>query len=91
MLNIKLKKNEYLCIGDEILICVSEIRGKAVRIGVEAPKNKKILRHNLLLQELQNAGFIADGKDLNGFSLWKLCTGSSMRIIDALKYLKGLL
>lgn len=48
MLVLSRKKNEAIMIGNNIKIIVSDVRGDKVRIGIEAPPEIKILRHELL-------------------------------------------
>lgn len=47
MLVISRKISETILIGDNIIITVSDIRGQRVRIGVEAPKNIRIIRDDV--------------------------------------------
>jgi len=54
------KSGEGLFIGDDIRITVVEIRGKQIRLGIEAPSEVVILREEVFLrireQNLQAAG-----------------------------------
>ena len=47
MLILTLKKDEKMFIGDNITIKVVEIRGKQIRIGIEAPADVLVLREKL--------------------------------------------
>lgn len=47
MLVLKRKTNERIFIGDDITICVVEIREGDVRIGIEAPRGITILRQEV--------------------------------------------
>lgn len=47
MLILTRKLGEGLFIGDEIRITVIEIRGKQVRLGIEAPSDIVVLREEL--------------------------------------------
>jgi carbon storage regulator len=47
MLVLKRKTNERIFIGDDITICVVEIREGDVRIGIEAPRGMSILREEV--------------------------------------------
>ena len=47
MLVLTLKENEKILIGNEISIMVVEIRGKQIRLGIEAPEGILILRGKL--------------------------------------------
>ena len=47
MLVLSRKKNEGIVINDGITIVVVEIRGDKVRLGVEAPKEVPVHRHEI--------------------------------------------
>lgn len=47
MLVLSRKKNESIVINDEITIVVVEIRGDKVRLGIEAPKEVPVHRHEV--------------------------------------------
>ena len=47
MLVLSRKKDEKIVIGENIVITVVEVRGSIVRIGIEAPKEIKVLRGEL--------------------------------------------
>jgi carbon storage regulator len=47
MLILSRKSNESIIIGDNIRITVASIRGRYVRIGIEAPGNVTIFREEL--------------------------------------------
>lgn len=47
MLVLSRKVGEKLFIGDSIVITITEIRGDKVRIGVEAPRDVRVLRQEL--------------------------------------------
>ena len=46
MLILTFKENEKILLGDKITIKVLEIRGKQIRLGIEAPEDVLILREN---------------------------------------------
>ena len=50
MLILSRKTDEKIKIGEDITLTIIEIRGDQVKIGVEAPKNVKVIR-----QEVFNA------------------------------------
>ncbi len=60
MLILTRKTGEGLYVGDYIRITVVEIRGKQIRLGIEAPDNVVVLReeifHRIREQNLQAAG-----------------------------------
>jgi carbon storage regulator CsrA len=47
MLVLSRKQKEELVIGDQITITVLEIRGNVVKLGIEAPRDVRILRGEL--------------------------------------------
>lgn len=49
MLVLSRKKNESIVIMDSIVITVVELRGDKVRIGVQAPSNIPVHRHEVYL------------------------------------------
>lgn len=48
MLILSRKVDERILIGDDIVIVITKIRGDKVNIGVEAPKNMKVIREELV-------------------------------------------
>lgn len=48
MLVLSRKENETICIGDQITIHISHIRGSRVRVGIEAPNDVSIKRGELV-------------------------------------------
>lgn len=49
MLVLSRKKNEQIVINDNIIITVVEVRGDKVRIGIDAPKEIPVHRHEVWL------------------------------------------
>jgi carbon storage regulator CsrA len=47
MLVLRRKPTETICIGDSITLTIVEIQGNRVRVGIEAPRQYKILRGEL--------------------------------------------
>jgi len=47
MLVLSRKKNESIIINDNIVVRVIEIRGDKVRLGIEAPKDMPVHRHEV--------------------------------------------
>lgn len=56
MLILSRNCDEVICVGDSIRITVLEIRGNKARIGIDAPKDVKIVR-----EEILNRGEERDG------------------------------
>lgn len=44
MLVLTRKQNEKICIGDDVTITVVRTKGKTVRLGIQAPASKRVLR-----------------------------------------------
>jgi carbon storage regulator len=49
MLVIARRPGERICLGDDITITVLEINGSSVRLGLEAPPEVQIFRHEIWL------------------------------------------
>ena len=47
MLVITRKSGERVCLGDEITITVLDIVGSSVRLGIEAPAEVPVYRHEI--------------------------------------------
>ena len=47
MLVLTREKNEAIRIGDDITVCVVEIRGNKVRLGIDAPKEVPVHREEI--------------------------------------------
>jgi carbon storage regulator len=58
MLVLTRKSGEGILIGDDISIKIIDIKGGAIRIGIDAPKDKKIYRQEIydrIVEENRNA------------------------------------
>lgn len=64
MLVISRNKGESVLIGDDIEIMVVEAQDGKVRIGINAPRDVRILRRELL-DEVKNANAEAAGADVS--------------------------
>jgi len=53
MLVLSRKKGEQIVIDEDTIITVVEVKGNCVRLGVDAPKEKRILRKELILPAQQ--------------------------------------
>ncbi len=51
MLVLTRKKDEQIRIGDDIIITVIRVKGKAVRLGIQAPRTEPVLRGKLEFRE----------------------------------------
>lgn len=54
MLVLSRKVGEKIMIGDDIVITVVEIDQGRMRLGIQAPKNVKIMRQELILNGEEN-------------------------------------
>ena len=66
MLVITRKAGERICLGDEVTITVMEISGSTVRIGIDAPAEIPIYRHEIwaAVKEENRAAAQASIRDL---------------------------
>lgn len=74
MLILTRKTGEGLFIGDDIRITVLEIRGRQIRLGIEAPANVVVLREEIYrrIQEENLRAAEAHGADVNQLAkLWR--------------------
>jgi carbon storage regulator len=47
MLVITRKPGERICLGDDVTITVLDVAGSTVRIGIEAPAEVRVYRHEI--------------------------------------------
>lgn len=47
MLILTRKKNETVCIGDEVAITITRVAGNKVRLGISAPTELRVVRREL--------------------------------------------
>lgn len=70
MLILTRKVGEGIIIGDDIKLTVVETKGGNVRIGIDAPKDKKIYRQELydeiMAQNRNSTGWTLEDLDLLG-------------------------
>jgi carbon storage regulator len=52
MLVLSRKTTQQIHIGETIVITVLKVRGKAVQIGIDAPREMKVLRSELPVERL---------------------------------------
>lgn len=53
MLVLSRKVSEKVHIGDDVIITVVRISGNSVRIGIEAPSDVRVRRHELVIADTQ--------------------------------------
>lgn len=63
MLVLSRKENEWLDIGAEVAICVVEIRGDKVRLGIEAPRDLSVNRREVTLAIAKNISDSLDAEE----------------------------
>jgi carbon storage regulator len=47
VLVISRKRGERICLGDDVIVTVLEVVGSTVRLGIEAPDEVRIYRHEI--------------------------------------------
>ena len=52
MLVLTRKLQEQIRIGNDIVVTILQVRGQSVRVGIEAPRDVRVLRAELPLQQL---------------------------------------
>ncbi|MBN2725188.1 MAG: carbon storage regulator [Deltaproteobacteria bacterium] len=72
MLTLTRRPGQEIRIGDGIRILVKEIRGKQVRLGIEAPPGVPIYREEIYQEIVKEMGQAAQGE----FDLLDIITGS---------------
>lgn len=65
MLVLTRKRGERILIGDDIVVTILEIKGDAIRVGVDAPSGVRIQRHEVFvaLAEANQAAAEANADD----------------------------
>ena len=53
MLVLSRKESEKVILGDDIVLTIVRVSGDRVRLGIQAPKDMLILRHELENQSLE--------------------------------------
>ena len=53
MLVLSRKESEKIILGDEIVLTIVRVSGDRVRLGIQAPKDMLILRHELENQSIE--------------------------------------
>ena len=60
MLVLTRRVNERIVIGDNVVVTVLEVRGEQVRLGIEAPRDVKVFREEVLLRDQHDAESSSD-------------------------------
>jgi carbon storage regulator len=61
MLVLTRKSNQSIMIGDDIEVSVLAIMGEKVRIGIQAPRNVPVFRHEVYLEIQEETAEAAKG------------------------------
>ena len=51
MLVLTRRVNEKILIGDNIVVTVLEVRGDQVRLGIDAPRDVRVFREEVMLRD----------------------------------------
>lgn len=62
MLVLTRKKDEQIRIGEDIIITVVRVKGKSVRLGIQAPRKAPVLRGELEFREPRSADSFKDSQ-----------------------------
>ncbi len=73
MLILTRKLGESIAIGDDIKITFLDIKGKQLRIGIEAPKYVSVYRHEIY-QAIQEQNLQAAVSDIQISDVWERLT-----------------
>ena len=55
MLVLTRRINERIIIGDDVIVTVLEVHGDQVRIGIDAPRDIKVFREEVLRRDEESA------------------------------------
>ncbi|MCP4716018.1 MAG: carbon storage regulator CsrA [Deltaproteobacteria bacterium] len=67
MLVLTRKVGEKIQIGDDVSVLIMDIKGKQVRLGIEAPRDVKVHREEIY-QRIQDENINASGIDMDEFN-----------------------
>jgi carbon storage regulator len=73
MLILTRKEGEKITIGDDIVLTILEVKGRKVRVGIDAPPDTVILREELYqrIQEENRRAAASDVEDMErAIDLW---------------------
>ncbi|MFY9380624.1 MAG: carbon storage regulator CsrA [Eubacteriales bacterium] len=68
MLVLTRKQNEGIIIGDDIVVTVLDIEKDKIRLGIQAPRNIRVIREELLV-EIKEENRLAVQSDYNPLDL----------------------
>ena len=86
MLVLTRKTDEQILIGDDIRITLVKVRGNSVRLGIDAPKNIRVVRGELMrLENAELSGPVVEREEVFACpETQHKHSGSSSRISDAM-------
>jgi carbon storage regulator len=61
MLVLSRKQQEQIKIGDQITVTIVRVKGNTVRVGIEAPRDVRVIRGELPKMDAESAETIAEG------------------------------
>lgn len=67
MLVLTRKRQEQIHIGDDIVLTVLRVKGNTVRVGIEAPRNVRVLRGELPPKEEREVELVINGESSDAF------------------------
>ena len=84
MLVLSRKQNQQILIGNDIKITVLKIRGKTVRLGIEAPRHVQVARGEIVPKEVDvTVEFVnhdtGDGSSKNGLRVISIDSAQTNR------------
>ena len=65
MLVLSRKESEKIILGDDIVLTIVRVSGDRVRLGIQAPKDMLILRHELENKDLEVTSSIDNNSTKN--------------------------
>ncbi len=92
MLILTRKPGESIYIGDDVKVTIVEIKGHQIRVGIDAPKDRRIYREEIFLQILEENKQAAEAAKTSAESLEGLPSfgaGSRSKGLAALSSGKG--
>jgi len=77
MLVLTRKETQTIHIGDDIVICIVQSGASSVKIGIEAPRNVRIVRGELITEETAPEPMARDAESFVTRDLATACVGAA--------------
>ena len=77
MLVLTRKETQTIHIGDDIVICIVQSGASSVKIGIEAPRNVRIVRGELLTDAVAPEPLARDAESFATRDLAAACVGAA--------------